>query len=270
MTIKSFSDFKEKTVLITGGASGIGNALCRALAQYGARVYAADVNQKGLGDLVESESSITAVHLDVGRCEDFQQAVDQIVTEHGRLDMIINNAGIALAGDFNETSMAEIEKIMRINLWGVIHGTKLAYAQMVRQGHGTIVNVSSSGGAMPVPKQAMYSSIKHAVLGLSHSLREEAETYGITVCTVLPGMVKSDLWDTAINVNDYNMKQEMESTGLDPIGADDAARAILTGITRNQRSIIFPGINRLVLRLYRWFPELMTRLALKPLVQAKD
>ena len=120
---------------------------------------------------------------------------------------------------------------------------------------------------MPVPNQSMYSGIKHAVLGLSHSLREEAAHYGVRVSAVLPGMVKSDMWENAVNVKDYNLKNSMENTGLNPISAHDAAEAILRGIIANQRSIIFPRIKMITLCLYRLMPNLMTRLFVAPLAR---
>ena len=168
---------------------------------------------------------------------------------------------------FSETGMDEIEKIVAINLWSVIYGSKLAYAQMIAQGHGNIVNVSSAGGMMPVPNQTMYSAIKHAVVGFSHSLREEAALHGVEVNTVFPGMVQSELWDSAINVKDYDMRKNMESTGLKPIPASEAAQAVLDGINANDRSIIFPRINKIIVRLYQLFPELVTRFAVAPLAK---
>ena len=149
----------------------------------------------------------------------------------------------------------------------MIYGARLACSQMVKQGYGHIVNVSSFGVVMPVPNQAKYSAIKHAVIGLSHSLCEEAEYYGVKVFTVLPGMVQSDLWDSAVNVEDYNMKKNMEDTGLKPIAASDAAVAILQGIEANDRSIAFPWINRFNLRLYQLLPATMTKLAVKSLAR---
>lgn len=259
------SEFNNKTVIVTGAAAGIGRGITAALINAGAIVYAADIDKTGLDALGQSIPGVVPVILDVSQMEDFQRVIDQVLSDHQRLDMIINNAGIGLAGDFNDTSMADIEKITNINYWSVIYGTKLAYTQMVKQGFGHIVNVSSSGGAMPVPNQAMYSGLKHAVLGFSHSLREEAENYGVKVSAVLPGMVKSDMWESAVNVKDYNLKESMEKTGLKPVSADDAAKAILEGISANQRSIIFPAINRVVLWLYRMMPNIMTRLAVKPL-----
>jgi len=118
-----------------------------------------------------------------------------------------------------------------------------------------------------VPNQSMYSGIKHAVLGLSHSLREEAAHYGVRVSAVLPGMVKSDMWESAVNVKDYSLKKSMENTGLKPLSAHDAAEAILQGIIANDRSIIFPRVNRVILCLYRLMPNLMTRLFVAPLAK---
>jgi short-subunit dehydrogenase len=168
---------------------------------------------RGLQAVAKTSERITPVKLDVTQQQDFQQVIDQVVAEHGRLDFIVNNAGMALAGDFNNTSIADIEKITNVNYWSVIYGTKVAYTQMVKQGHGHIVNVASSGGGMPVPMQATYSMIKHGVLGLSLSIREEAVHYGVKVSAVLPGMVKSELWDTAVNVKGYDLRKNMESTG---------------------------------------------------------
>jgi len=266
--MKAFPEYQNKTVLVTGGAAGIGRGLCEVLAKQGAIVYAADINEEGLQKLVDSASAgIIPVKLDVSQARDFQNAIDKVLADHGRLDILINNAGIAVAGAFKDMPEDAMERIININLWSVIHGTRLAYAQMLKQGHGHIVNVSSSAGMMPVPNQSMYSAIKHAVIGLSHSLREEAALHGVKVSAVLPGMVQSDLWDKAVNIKDYNLKQNMESTGLKPISAHKAAEAILQGISANDRSIIFPRINKIILRTYQLFPGLMTKLAVKPLAK---
>lgn len=264
------SEFTNKTILVTGAAAGIGRAVCLALAAQGALVYAGDVNVDGLARLesdAPSGNSITPVSMDVSQAANFEIAINQIVKEHGRLDMIINNAGIVLGGDFDATSMAEIERIVNINLWGVIYGTKLGYAQMRKQGFGHIANVSSSAGMMPVPNSTMYAAIKHAIVGLSHSLREEAALHGIEISTILPGMVQSDLWENAVNAGNYDYKQRMKDTGMTPMSSKDAATAILDGISKNKRSIIFPRFNRVILRLYQLAPNFMTKLAVKRLAE---
>jgi short-subunit dehydrogenase len=120
---------------------------------------------------------------------------------------------------------------------------------------------------MPVPLSTAYSATKHAVVGLSHSLRSEAALYGVKVSVVLPGMVTSELWDNAINTGDYDYKKEMESTGLAQITARDAAVAILKGVSDNQEDIIFPFTNKMIVKLYRTFPELMTGVVTGPLLK---
>jgi short-subunit dehydrogenase len=111
----------------------------------------------------------------------------------------------------------------------------------------------------------MYSMIKHGVLGLSLSIREEAVHYGVKVSAVLPGMVKSELWDTAVSVKGYDLRKKMESTGMKPITPRQAAEAILKGIKNNDRTIIFPASVKFVLWAYRWFPRLTTKAVISSL-----
>ncbi|MCP4712458.1 MAG: SDR family oxidoreductase, partial [Planctomycetes bacterium] len=218
-----------------------GRGLSEALCAQGAIVYAADINQSGLDDVekaAKGSGQIIPIRIDVSREEDFRKAIEEVLNTHRKLDLIINNAGIVMGGDFNENSTEQLKKIIDINLWGAIYGTKQAYQVMRTQGHGHIVNISSSAGAMPVPMSTAYATTKHAIVGLSTSLREEAALYGIRVSVVLPGMVKSRIWDDAINVKGYNYKKTMESTPLKPISSDQAAQAILKGIEANQRDIV--------------------------------
>ena len=182
------------------------------------------------------------------------------------LDYVINNAGIVVGGEFRETSLQEIEKITQVNYWGAMHGTKQAYDIMTRQGSGHIVNVASPAGVMPVPLSTAYCATKHAVVGLSHALRAEGALYGVKVSVVLPGMVKSELWENAINTGDYDYKKEMEGGGIPQITGAEAAIAILKGIARNQQDIVFPFLNRVIVKLYQLFPGLMTGIVTKPLL----
>jgi NAD(P)-dependent dehydrogenase (short-subunit alcohol dehydrogenase family) len=264
------TDFTYKTALVTGAAAGIGRALCQELCRRGALVYAGDIQEEKLASLVasaEGPGSITAVALDVSQSAEFAAAYAAILSDHGRLDLAINNAGIVIGGDFRETSIEDIEKITSINYWGVIYGTRQAYEIMVEQGRGQIVNVASPAGVMPVPMSTAYSATKHAVVGLSHSLRAEAALYGVQVNVVLPGMVKSELWENAINTGDYDYKEEMESTSLAQITAAEAALAILRGVERDQENIVFPLVNRIIVKLYQMFPGLLTRVVTAPLLR---
>ncbi len=265
----STSIFEGKSVLVTGAAAGIGRALALKFCEQGARVYAADIQMdklQTLANTVTGDGSITTLSLNVTDPAQFTSAFERIRQDCGTLDYVINNAGIVVGGDFRDTSMMEIEKITQVNYWGAMHGTKQAYDIMTRQGSGHIVNVASPAGVMPVPLSTAYCATKHAVVGLSHALRAEGALYGVKVSVVLPGMVKSELWENAINTGDYDYKDEMESGGIPQITSEEAAIAILQGIERNRQDIVFPLLNRLIVRLYQLFPGLMTRVVTKPLL----
>jgi short-subunit dehydrogenase len=262
--------FSGQSVLVTGAAAGIGRALCLELCRGGAHVYAGDIQQdklQTLADSAQGNGSITPLLLNVTDAGQYAAAFEQILAERNTLDMVINNAGIVVGGDFRETSMAEIEKITSINYWGVMHGTKQAYDIMTAQRSGHIVNVASPAGVLPVPLSTAYCATKHAVVGLSHSLRAEGALYGVKVSVVLPGMVKSELWENAINTGDYDYKKEMESNPISQITAEQAAVDILKGIKRNRQDIVFPFVNRLIVKLYQMFPGIMTGVVTAPLLK---
>ena len=267
--MSSTSMFAGKSVLVTGAAAGIGRALALEFCKQGARVYAADIQMEklqALAEAAEGGGSITTLSLNVTDPAQYASAFEQMQQDCDSLDYVINNAGIVVGGDFRETSLQEIEKITQVNYWGAMHGTKQAYDIMTRQGSGHIINVASPAGVLPVPLSTAYCATKHAVVGLSHSLRAEGALYGVKVSVVLPGMVKSELWDNAINTGDYDYKDEMESSGIPQISSAEAAIAILKGVEKNQENIVFPFINRLIVKLYQMFPGLMTGVVTKPLL----
>ena len=255
--------FTGKVAVVTGAASGIGRGTCEALCAAGACVYAADVEELGLGTLVRAAAGageIRRVVLDVTKEGDFARIIGEVSEEHGQLDLMVNNAGIGVVGDFRRIQLDDIRSAVDVNLWGVVYGTKAAYEVMAAQGHGHIVNIASSAGVMPVPMQTAYSMTKHAVVGLSRSLRLEAAVYGVSVSAVLPGLVRSAFFSSAKVVGEYDYQREMESLPIQAISARRAGEHILAGIRANRELIVFPTSNRLILFLFRHFPGLMTPL----------
>lgn len=255
--------FLNKTAIVTGAASGIGYALCIRLAQQGAKVYATDVNIEGLERLTDDSkekgiSEIYTQQLDVSD----EQAVEnfwQFVKSHtGSLDYVFNNAGIIVGGHFENTLSDAWKKIIDINQWGVIYGTQYAYKIMAEQGHGHIVNTASTAGVTPVPYSVAYATTKHAVIGLSTSLREEAKATGVKVSAVLPGVVSTGIFDAAINTKGYDYAGAMKKVVVPSITADKAAKFICKGVQRNKTFITFPFYNKLIIRLYNFFPNLMS------------
>ena len=251
--------FQDKVTIVTGGASGLGRALCLALARSGALAVVADVNGDGArqvaDEILDGGGQATAAEVDVSQAESVQQLVTGVVRDRGRIDLIFNNAGIIVGGEVRDMSLDHWHRMIQVNLLGVVYGTTAAYMHMVRQGHGHIVNISSISGLISLPIYTGYATTKHAIVGLSTSLRAEAAKLGVKVSVVCPGQIKTALSDAAIVVNarreDIRTSINQERMLLDPVVAADK---ILGGVRRNRRIIVFPLSSRILWWLDRLWP----------------
>jgi NAD(P)-dependent dehydrogenase (short-subunit alcohol dehydrogenase family) len=259
--------FKDKVAIVTGAASGIGKAICAELNRRGAEaviagIHVGNMDANAVGDRVHP------VRVDVTKAEDMQKLVEETVLEHRRLDFIFNNAGIAVGGELQEMELTHWRHIINVNLWGVIHGTMAAYPVMVKQGFGHIVNIASLGGLVPVPMLTPYATTKHAIVGLSTSLRGEATGLGVKVSVACPGFVRTGIYNSAIVVG-ANRQEVVDSLlSLRPIGpvslkatkSDECACAILRGVEQNKAIITIPSSSKLAWWLYRINPGLISYL----------
>ncbi len=256
--------FAGKVSIVTGGASGLGHALCEELARREATVVVADINHEGALQIASTISSCggcsEAAHLDVARDEDVKKLVYSTAAKYGRLDYMFNNAGIAVAGEVRDMSPEHWQSTVEVNLLGVIHGTTAAYALMARQGFGHIVNTSSIGGLIGVPMFLPYTTTKFAVVGLSWQLRAEAAGLGVKVSVVCPGLIESSIWHPSNLLNARReealarLERAMKMTAMK---SDKAARLVLDGVERNQAFIVFPWPVRLAWWLYRFNPGIL-------------
>jgi short-subunit dehydrogenase len=187
-------DLRSAIVAITGGGRGIGQATAQAFAARGARVYLGDIDLDAARRAAAEIGEVaTAFPLDVTSRESFDAFVAEILRDGGWIDILVNNAGIMPTGRFLEESDAISRKQVEINLMGPIHGIKAALPGMLEQGSGHIVNVASMLGKVHAPGLATYVATKHAVVGLSDSVRDELDGTGVTLTTILPTAVKTDL-----------------------------------------------------------------------------
>jgi NAD(P)-dependent dehydrogenase (short-subunit alcohol dehydrogenase family) len=250
----------NQVAIVTGGASGIGRALCEELARQGAVAVVADINAEGAQAVAASIAAqggrAVAAPLDVTRAEDVERLVEETVRDHGRLDFMFNNAGIGVGGEVRNLSLDHWRKAIDINLWGVIYGTAAAYAAMLRQGSGHIVNTASAAGLVGEPGLIPYSVTKSAVVALSTALREEAAGFGVRVTVVCPGFVDTAIYENAIGIR-VDKDEFLRKLPVRLVPAPDAAGKILRGVERNQSIVVFPFYARLLWWLVRIHPGIL-------------
>ncbi len=245
-------DFNGKVVVITGAASGIGREMALAFARRGARMALADIDAGGLervrGELGGRGTGVYTQVVDVSVAAEVEAFCDSIYREMGRVDVLCNNAGVAVGGWMEDVSMDDWSWQLGPNLWGVIHGCHYFYPRMIAQGGGGhIVNTASGAGLIPLPITVAYNTTKFAVVGFSETLRAEAAMYGIGVSAVCPGFVITRVVDNARIVSGTErsspaeLKQRFarffERRNYTP---DKVAAAVIKGIERN-RSVIVIG-----------------------------
>ena len=258
-----------RIAIVTGGGSGIGAALSRALAAAGDTVVVADIDgasaERVAGDI---GARATAAKVDVRDAAAVQGLVDVTVTAHGRLDLMVNNAGIGVGGDATELLPAHWDRIIDINLRGVTNGVCAAYPVMVRQRSGHIVNTASIAGLIAAPYLAPYVATKHAVVGLSLALRGEAAAYGVRVTAVCPGWTDTPILDStgpddlpkSSLAREGGVRESAQRMGR-LYSPEELARDILAAIEKNKALLVTPRKFRVVWRLSRLAPAGFAALA---------
>jgi NAD(P)-dependent dehydrogenase (short-subunit alcohol dehydrogenase family) len=257
--------FDGAVTIITGGASGIGRALGEALARRGAEVVLADL-QAGLAEEVAAGiraggGRATAADLDVTDFPAVERLVGQTVGRHGRLDYLFNNAGVGVIGEVRYYGITDWDRVLNVNLRGVVNGVQASYPVMLRQGFGHIVNTASAAGLFPTPTVVSYCAAKHAVVGLSTALRVEAAASGVRVSVLCPGAVRTPILEAGGKYGkvlqspppDY-MRRHWER--VRPMPVDRFAAAVLRAVARNRAIIVIPSYWKVFWWVYRLSPAL--------------
>jgi NAD(P)-dependent dehydrogenase (short-subunit alcohol dehydrogenase family) len=190
---------EKKVAIITGSSSGIGFETSLILARNGFHTYAAVRNldkSQPLIDMAKKDGlSIQAIELDVSNDKSVKDAINRVLSENKRIDVVVNNAGYALVGSFEDLSMDEIKSQFETNFFGAIRVIQAILPSMRNQRNGRIVNVSSMGGRMAIPLDSAYHGTKFALEGLSESLQYEVEQFGIKIIIIEPGAIKSNFFN---------------------------------------------------------------------------
>jgi NAD(P)-dependent dehydrogenase (short-subunit alcohol dehydrogenase family) len=199
-------ELKGKCAVVTGAASGIGRAMAEAFANEGMRVVLADVESGALEETAAAlrarRATVLAVPTDVSQAEQVQALADRAVAEFGRVDVVCNNAGVALSGTTWDHTLADWQWLLGVNLWGVVHGVRIFVPLMLQQGgEGHIVNTGSVAGLTSNPFMSIYNVSKHAVVTLSETLQKELQLMGtqVRVSVLCPGFVNTRILEAERN-----------------------------------------------------------------------
>ncbi|MGJ8561908.1 MAG: SDR family NAD(P)-dependent oxidoreductase [Alphaproteobacteria bacterium] len=259
-------DFKNAVAVVTGAGSGIGRALAINLAGQGAHIAISDINKASLAEtadmLAAFDVKVKADVLDITDEDGVFKYAEAIRDHFGHVNLVINNAGAALSGDFAKASMQDFKWQMDVNFWGVAYGTK-AFLPILEQAEwGHIVNISSIFGIIASPSNSAYNASKFAVRGMTEALRIELDAAGSTVsCTcVHPGGVKTNIARTArvVNTNDPNASTPDElADRFDAVAKttpEKAAQTILKGAAKNKKRVLVGGDAWLLDKIQRLMP----------------
>lgn len=241
----------DKVAAITGAASGIGRALALELAQQGCHIALSDVDETGLAETASQAAAygikVTTQKLDVADREAVHAWADTVVNDHGKVNMIFNNAGVALGGTVAKTDYSDYEWIMNINMWGVVYGTKAFLPYIQESGEGHIINISSIFGIFAQPTQSAYNMSKFAVRGFTESLRQELDISkdNVSATCVHPGGIKTNI---AKNARMHSSVAELTGGDAETARAqfdamfmttpEKAAKVILNAVSKNKRRVL--------------------------------
>ncbi|HEY4018425.1 MAG TPA: SDR family NAD(P)-dependent oxidoreductase [Pseudonocardiaceae bacterium] len=237
--------FADKVAVITGAGSGIGRALALDLAGRGARLALSDVDNERVTETVAQctvrGAEARAYQLDVADRAAVLAHADQVVADFGRVNLVVNNAGVALIAPVLEMSWENLEWLMNINFWGVVHGTKAFLPHLIESGEGHIVNVSSVFGLVGVPTQSAYCAAKFAVRGFTEALHQEMGIgrYPVGVSCVHPGGIRTNIARDSRAHPDWENPQGRERFDqVVPTTPEKAAHIILRGVQANHARIL--------------------------------
>ncbi len=264
--------FHGKVAAITGAGSGMGRTLALSLAGRGCHLALSDVNEIGLAETVGLVAprgvKVTSKRVDVARREQVYAWADEVVADHGKCNLVFNNAGVAHSSTIEGLDYADFEWIVGINFWGVVYGTKAFLPHLRASGEGHVVNMSSLFGLLSVPGQATYNSTKFAVRGFTEALREELEITGapVSATCVHPGGIKTNI------ARSGRMSESLKDLGVRDLAkartrfekafkvtAEEAAEIILRGVERNARRVLVGNDARTLDILQRVMPAAYQR-----------
>jgi short-subunit dehydrogenase len=259
---------KDKVVVITGASSGIGLALGKLALERGAKLAVCGRNEVKLQEAFCNNPEVLCVKADVSNEVDCELFIKAALHKWGRVDVLINNAGISMRAIFERADLKVIRELMDINFWGTVYCTKFALPS-IRQNKGAVVGVSSIAGYRGLPARTGYSASKHAMQGFLEGLRTETLRTGVNVMWVCPGFTASNIRNVA-RTADGSAQAETPLDESKLMSAEECAEIILRGVEKRKRTIVMTMQGKLTVWVNKLFPKLADKLVFNHFLREND
>ena len=270
--IRRKNRFTDEVVIITGASSGIGKACAFEFADEGAKVILAARRENELkkveNQIKEQGGEALSVKTDVRNIEDCKNLINKTIEKFGKIDVLINNAGISMRATFEDLDLQVIKELMDTNFYGAVYCTKFALPYLLKQ-KGTVIGISSISGLTPLPGRIAYSASKHAMDGFFNTLRLENKKKGLNVLVVHPSFTSSNIRNTALNKNGKPQKETPRNEEK-MMSAERVAQIITKATLKRERDLILTPQGKLVVWLHKNFPSITDRIILNEMAKEPD
>jgi dehydrogenase/reductase SDR family member 7B len=263
---------KDKVVIVTGATSGIGEACALVFGKAGAKVVITGRSQVKIDNSLQTlhQKGIEALGVlaDAGSQEDNQKIVEETLRHFGKIDILINNAGISMRALFEEMDLKVFHKVMDTNFWGTVYATKYCLPEILKN-KGSIIGVSSINGYRGTPARTAYTASKHAMNGFFESLRTEVMKRGVHILVACPGFTSSNIRNNALTA-DGTVQGESPREEEKMMSANEVAEAILMATLKRKRDLVLTREGKLAVFLNKWIPGLMDGIVYNHMAKEKD
>ncbi|PLW93643.1 MAG: short chain dehydrogenase [Marinilabiliales bacterium] len=263
-------NWNTKVVLVTGASSGIGEAICRDLLKKGASVAMAARSEDKMKEIAKdfAEEKVLIKATDVSKEEDCVAFVEAAAEKFGKIDVLINNAGISMRAIFEDLDISVIKKLMDVNFWGTVYCTNAAYKYLL-EAKGSLVGVSSIAGFQGLPARTGYSSSKFAMHGLLNTIRVETLKQGLHVMIACPGFTASNIRNTALTA-DGTVQADNPLDESKLMTSEEVAARIVRGIEKRKRTLVMTVTGKLTVKLGKFFPKWVDNMVFNHMNKEKD
>lgn len=265
-------NLKDKVVIITGATSGIGEACALIFGKAGARIVITGRSQtkldRGSKQLQEIGIEVLAVLADAASEQDNKRIAEETLARFGRIDILINNAGISMRALFEDLDLEVFHKVMDTNFWGTVYATKYCLPEILKS-KGSIIGISSINGFRGTPARTAYTASKYAMNGFFESLRTEVMNHGVHVMVVAPGFTASNIRNTALTA-DGKPQGESPRDEAKMMTAEEVAHEILKALLKRKRDLVLTKQGKLVVLLNKWIPGIMDGVVYREMAKEKD